>query len=110
MTVTLELRPEEVAVLRDHAQADASRTGGSRIETVSLEAVLQRIAAQLPAGAERPPLTDKQKAAVALMNAWREEDQTDDPEELARRDQELEDFKANMNRWRAEEGRLPVYQ
>lgn len=54
-------------------------------------------------------MTEKQKAAVALMQAWRQEDETDDPEELAERDRELEEFKANMNRWRAEEGRLPVY-
>ena len=54
-------------------------------------------------------LTEKQKGAIALMEAWRLEDETDDPEELAQRDRDLEEFKANMNRWRAEEGRLPVY-
>jgi hypothetical protein len=54
-------------------------------------------------------LSDKNKALIALMEAWREEDKTDDPEELDRRDRELEEFKANINRWRAEEGRGPAY-
>jgi len=54
MTVTLELGPEEVTILRRRAEA---------------------------------------------------EDEMDDPEELAERDREREEVEANLNRWRAEQGR-----
>jgi len=53
--------------------------------------------------------TGKQKAAIALMQARRQEDETDDPEEPAERDRDLEEFNANMNHWRAEKGRPPAY-
>ena len=104
MTVTMELSPEELTALHSRAAA----------EGVDVATVLHRLVAQiaplptLEAQGKRE-LTEKQKAAVALMQAWRQEDETDDPEELAERDRELEEFKANMNRWRAEEGRLPAY-
>ena len=110
MTVTLELKPEEVTALHHRARA----------EGVGIEAVLHALVAQVPpppapkapeqARPEKGALNEKQKAAIALMQDWREEDETDDLEELARRDRDLEEFKANMNRWRAEEGRLPVYE
>lgn len=104
MTVTLELRPEEVTVLRSRATA----------ESVDIETILHGLVAQIapppaPEAQEKRELTEKQKALAALLQSWREEDQTDDPEELAERDRELEEFKANMNRWRAEEGRPPAY-
>ena len=99
MTITLQLAPEEVAVLTYRAQAQG----------VDMEAVLHGLVAQIVPPPEKPELNDRQRAAIALMDAWREEDKTDDPEELNRRDRELEEFKANMNRWRAEEGRPPVY-
>ena len=104
MTVTLELKPEEVTALRSRATA----------ESVDIETVLHELVAHIalppaPEVREKPELTEKQKAAVALMQAWRQEDETDDPEELAERDRELEEFKANMNRWRAEEGRPAAY-
>ena len=104
MTITLELRPEEVTALKKRAHA----------ERVDIETVLHNLVSQIeppPAleAAEKPEFTEKQKGAIALMQAWRKEDETDDPEELAQRDRELEEFKSNMNRWRAEEGRGYVY-
>ena len=104
MTLTLELRPEEFTAL--HSRTDA--------EGVDVETVLHRLVAQIvpppaPEARGQRELSEKQKGAIGLMQAWRQEDETDDPEELAERDRELEEFKANMNRWRAEEGRLPVY-
>ena len=104
MTVTLELRPDELTALNHGADA----------EGVNVETVLHRLIAQIvppPASGmrEERKLTEKQKALAALLQSWREEDQTDDPEELAERDRDLEEFKANLNRWRAEEGRPQVY-
>ena len=39
----------------------------------------------------------KNQAAIEMLNQWDEEDKTDDPEEIARRQAELDEFKAAMN-------------
>ena len=98
MTITLQLSPEEETTLRTRAQAQGT----------DVEAVLHSLVAQLPPSPEKPVLNERQKAAIAMIDAWREEDKTDDEEELDRRDRELEELMANMSRWRAEEGRPPV--
>ena len=54
-------------------------------------------------------LMEKQQAAIALIDSWRQEDATDDETELARRDAELKEFIMGMNANRADEGRPPVY-
>jgi hypothetical protein len=100
LTVILELTPDEAETLTAQARAQ-----GTDIETL-----LHRIIAQLTPTTERPSLTEKQKAAIALLDAWRDEDATDDDEELARRDAEFEEFKTNINRWRTEEGRPPAFR
>lgn len=86
MTLTLELKPEEVTALSRRARADG----------VDIEAVLHRLIASLTL----PP---------APVQARREEDAADDPEEQAERDREREEVQANINRWRAEEGRPPAH-
>ena len=99
MTITLELRPEEVAALQNRAYA----------ENVDIETLLHRLIAQIASPSasqvgERPESPQKQQGLAALSQAWREKDETDDPEELAEREREMEELKANMLRWRAEEG------
>ncbi len=39
----------------------------------------------------------KNQAALAVLRQWDEEDKTDDPEEIARRQAEWEEFKKGMN-------------
>ncbi|MDQ2730540.1 MAG: hypothetical protein M3Y56_02685 [Armatimonadota bacterium] len=102
MTITLELNPEELTVLNYRAQAQ-----GTDIQAVLHDLVAQIVPA--PAPPEKPELNEKQKGLVALIDAWRKEDETDNPEELDRRDRDLEEFMTNINRWRAEEGRPPAY-
>ena len=80
MTITLELRPEEVAALQNRALA----------EDIDIETLLHRLIAQ--------------SASPSAPQAWREKDETDDPEEQAEREREMEELKANLLRWRAEEG------
>ena len=99
MTITLELRPEEVALLQNRALA----------ENIDIETLLHRLIAQSASPSasqvgERPESPQKQQGLAALSQAWREKDETDDPEELAEREQEMEELKANLLRWRAEEG------
>ena len=49
-----------------------------------------------------PPLSveeqrKKNRAAIEMLDQWDEEDKTDDPEEIARRVAEWEEFKRGMN-------------
>jgi len=46
---------------------------------------------------------------MALMKAWLEEDATDDPEELRQAEEELREFKRNMNQPRKETGARLLY-
>ncbi len=99
MTITLELRPEEATALQDRALA----------ESVDIETLLHRLIAQMasPSASQvggKPEFSEKKPGLAALNQAWRKQDETDDPEEQAERDRELEELKANMLRWRAEEG------
>ena len=101
MTITLDLKPEEESILAAQAEAQG----------VTVEAVLRRVIAQMPS----PPspvqeIPEKNKAAIALLQSWLAERDAASPEELRKRDDELEEFKANINRWRAEEGRPPAYK
>jgi hypothetical protein len=57
----------------------------------------QLLVAQLPP--ERPG-----DRTLALFAQWEAEDATDDPEEIARRNREWEEFKSNINATRAETG------
>ena len=99
MTITLELRPEEVALLQNRALA----------ENIDVETLLHRLIAQSASPSasqvgERPVPSQKQPGLAALSQAWREKNETDDPEEQAEREREMEELKANLLRWRAEEG------
>ncbi len=103
MTVTLDLEPDQIEALTHHPNADADE----------IEAALRRLIAAQPTKPEEREqsepivLSEKQKAAIALLRSWSEEEAT--PEERAQNDAEYEEFKANINRWRAEEGRAPAY-
>ncbi len=51
----------------------------------------------------------KQTATMALMKSWLEEDATDDPEEIRAAEEELREFKRNMNLPRKEVGARLLY-
>ena len=73
--------------------------------------MLPDVAAQLePERAAEADIPKKNKAAIALLKSWLAERDEASAEELARRDAELEEFKASINRWRAEERRPPAYR
>ena len=59
---------------------------------------------------EAEPVIDAENAAaIALLRSWREQDATDDPEELRKAEEELAEFKRNMNANRAATGERLVY-
>lgn len=100
MIVTVELSSEEAAVLEDRARAEGT----------DIQGVLRRLIASLappPAGEKTEP-DGGQVDTAALMGAWRRDGGADDPEERAERDREREEIKANMDRWRAEQGQRPT--
>lgn len=91
MTVTPKLKPEV------EAEAPHEATAG--------DAVLQEYISKLIAEAAKrqPPLLSpeerhrKNQAALAVLRQWDEEDKTGDPEEIACRQVELDEFKVGMN-------------
>ena len=55
------------------------------------------------------PRTTEETATMALMRSWLEEDATDDPAERQAAEQELNEFKRNMNQPRKEAGARLLY-
>lgn len=86
MTLTIDLTAEEEAGL-----AAAARRQGTDIEQC-----VRRLIAQ---GAPSAPEADVTPGAAtrALFAQWDEEDATDDPNEIAARNEEWEELKHNMN-------------
>jgi hypothetical protein len=56
-----------------------------------------------------PALTAEQEAAIALLTSYLEAKATDDLEEIRQAEQQLEEFKRNMNANRAATGERLVY-
>src|SRR5581483_10971129 len=54
------------------------------------------------------PITDDDPT-IALLKSWLEEDATDDPEEIRAAEEELREFKRNMNKPRKEAGARLLY-
>ena len=48
-------------------------------------------------------------AAIALLKSWREQEATDDPEEISKAEEDLAEFKRRMNANRTETGERLVY-
>jgi hypothetical protein len=93
MTLTIELTPE----VEEQLQEEATRQG-----VPAAEYARRLIEQGLPT-----PSDQKQKAALALLQSWIDQDATDDPEEIRAAEAELEAFKRAMNENRA--GESPLY-
>ena len=89
MTITSKSRPK-AETTRPTATADP--TIQDRIDAMIAEAVKN---APPPLSAEEQ--RKKNQAARELLRAWREEDATDDPEQIAQSEAEWEEFKKSMN-------------
>ncbi len=87
--MAMELRPQIEAEI---IQPAAEPTIQERIDAIIAEAIKNA----------PPPLSveeqrKKNQGAIDLLRKWREEDATDDPEELARREADWQEFKKGMN-------------
>ena len=92
--VTITLTPETESRLK----AEASRRGVAIAEYVGklIEDALPVPVAQSPTQKEAAQRT------IELLRKWERDNATDDPEEIARRQIEFEEFKEGMNRNRLE--------
>src|SRR5437879_658168 len=101
MSLVIDLAPE----VESRLEKEAARNGAKPAEYAG-----RLIERSLPAGQEvghHTSLTEKQKAAIALLQSWIDEDATDDPEEIRIAEEEWAAFKRQMNENRA--GEEPLY-
>jgi len=54
-------------------------------------------------------ISPKNAAAIAQLQAWAQEDATDDPEEIQEAEADLSEFIQNLNRNRIESGERPLF-
>ena len=91
MTVTLTLKPEVEAQIAQKAGAEG--TGVSDY----LEKMIEETVRPEPRVVHPQTQQERNQAALAVLRQWREENKTDDPEEIARRHADWEEFKAAIN-------------
>lgn len=106
MTLSIELNPAAERALREEAQ----RRGipPSDLARQILERNLPAAAAAGTGPAPGSPAAQPGSLA-ALFARWEEEDRTDDPEEIARREKEWEEFARAMNESRRAAGARLLY-
>lgn len=89
MTLTIELTDEEA----------------QRLHLIALERKTDEAGAVRKLISDVSPKIDPEnEAAIALLDSWQDEDYTDDADELARRDAELQELKMGINSSRAANG------
>ncbi|HEY7120452.1 MAG TPA: hypothetical protein VH475_27965 [Tepidisphaeraceae bacterium] len=98
MTLNIELAPE----LEDRLKSEAQRRGVAP-ENYARQLIESGLDAEVEAQKRR------NQATLDLFAQWAKRDATDDPAELARREQELEEFKKAMNETREQAGARKIY-
>ncbi len=85
MSLTIDLTPDE-----------QRRVDGARLRGIDVGALIKGMISALPENQDvctGPRPGDK---TLELLEQWAREDVTDDPQELARRDEDLTEFLANL--------------
>jgi len=91
MTVTLNLKPEVEAEITQKAAAEGMGVA-DYLEKMIEETIKMGPPAVLP-----QTQWERNQAALTVLRQWREENKTDDLEEIARRRADWEEFKKGMN-------------
>lgn len=105
MSITIELEPETEARI-----CEESKQRGVDPQEIVRQLVESAFPPKLTEEQRRQAQIAKNQKAIEMLRRWREEDATDDPEEIARAEAELEEFKRNMNLNRELAGERPVYR
>ena len=92
-------------------QAEVRLTAAAQLYGIGVAAVVERLAVEfLPAIETVPTEIDAENAAaIALLDQWLREDATDDPEEIRKSEDDLAEFKRNINANRLATDDHPVY-
>lgn len=105
MTLNIDFTPQETAWLNTQAQ----QQGLPPAEIVKQLVEAQVAATPTISAPVRTALTAEQEAAIVLLTSYLETEATDDPEEIRKAEEELEEFKRNMNANRVATGERLVY-
>jgi len=101
MTLTIHLTPTEEARL-----AAAARQKGVAPAELARELVTEH----LPLETEKKSVESRHDdPTVALLQSWLEEDATDDPEEIRKDQEDLDEFKQAINAERDRAGSRRIY-
>jgi len=100
MTITIDFGPQVEAQLL----AIAKQNGIAPAEVVK-----KLVTGDLPSIQLESGISQRNMAAIALLQSWRHQDATDDPELIRQAEQELNEFKCNINANREISGERPVY-
>jgi len=73
----------------------------------SSEVVKKIVTGDLPRLVPENEVSGRNAAAIMLLRSWRNEDATDNPDEIRQAEEELAEFKRNINTNRAESGDHP---
>lgn len=95
MTLTIDFSPAEQARI----DAAASQTGANPADIVKT-----LITGHLPPPQPVPSADPENAASIALLQSWLQEDATDDPNDIREAEEELKEFKQNINAARARAG------
>ncbi len=101
--ITLDLTPTEEAQISTVAR----QTGLAPADYV--KKLVKENLPPVPTGLEVPQISAKNVAAIAQLQAWEEEEFTDDPEELRQADADLNELLQNLNKNRIESGERPLF-
>ena len=105
MSITIELKPE----IQDRLCRESQQRGVDPAEIVQ-QLIESAFPAELTDEERRQAQIAKNQKANELLRRWREEDATDEPEEIARAEAQREEFKRNMNLNRELAGERPIYR
>jgi hypothetical protein len=111
----IELTAEEEARISRDARAEGlSLTEYARLRLLEISMEPSPNIAWMSAPHPEPngdaPVVDAENAAaIAMLNRWRRENATDDPEVIRQATEEYEELKRNLNANRAAAGETPVF-
>ncbi len=101
MTLNIDFSAQETAWI--NAQAQQQGLSPEEIVRRLVDAHLRDMSTTAPTQ-QAPVLNAEQQAAIDLLNSYLETEATDDPEEIRKAEEELAEFKRNLNANRAATG------